>query len=106
MRASCRTWVRGALVLMLLLGLTWTFGLLYLNQATVGMAYAFTILNSLQGLFIFIFHCVQNDKVSGGLRRDSVVLVVVVVVVLVRVLKFLVSWSWSSSSSFVFVLLR
>ncbi|KAK4308887.1 hypothetical protein Pmani_019447 [Petrolisthes manimaculis] len=67
--ASVRTWVRGALVLMLLLGLTWTFGLLYLNQATVGMAYAFTILNSLQGLFIFIFHCVQNDKVRKELRR-------------------------------------
>ncbi|XP_042221220.1 adhesion G protein-coupled receptor L3-like isoform X4 [Homarus americanus] len=56
------TWVRGAIVLMFLLGLTWTFGLLYLNQATVVMAYIFTVLNSLQGLFIFIFHCVQNDK--------------------------------------------
>ena len=61
----CRTWVRGAVVLMILLGLTWTFGLLYLNQASMVMAYIFTILNSLQGLFIFIFHCVQNDKVSG-----------------------------------------
>ncbi|XP_071523917.1 latrophilin Cirl-like isoform X6 [Panulirus ornatus] len=56
------TWVRGAIVLMFLLGLTWTFGLLYLNQASVVMAYIFTVLNSLQGLFIFIFHCVQNDK--------------------------------------------
>ncbi|XP_069974867.1 latrophilin Cirl isoform X5 [Penaeus vannamei] len=56
------SWVRGAVVLMFLLGLTWTFGLLYLNQASVVMAYVFTVLNSLQGLFIFIFHCVQNDK--------------------------------------------
>ncbi|KAG7169475.1 Adhesion G protein-coupled receptor L3-like 6 [Homarus americanus] len=54
---------------MFLLGLTWTFGLLYLNQATVVMAYIFTVLNSLQGLFIFIFHCVQNDKVKKELRR-------------------------------------
>ncbi|XP_076048688.1 latrophilin Cirl-like isoform X6 [Oratosquilla oratoria] len=60
--ASIRTWVRGAIVLMFLLGLTWTFGLLYLNKASVVMAYIFTVLNSLQGLFIFIFHCVQNDK--------------------------------------------
>ncbi|ROT76135.1 putative latrophilin Cirl-like isoform X4, partial [Penaeus vannamei] len=60
--ASVRSWVRGAVVLMFLLGLTWTFGLLYLNQASVVMAYVFTVLNSLQGLFIFIFHCVQNDK--------------------------------------------
>ena len=58
-----RAWLRGAIVLVFLLGLTWTFGLLYLNEQTVVMAYIFTILNSLQGLFIFIFHCVQNEKV-------------------------------------------
>ncbi|XP_076048684.1 latrophilin Cirl-like isoform X2 [Oratosquilla oratoria] len=67
--ASIRTWVRGAIVLMFLLGLTWTFGLLYLNKASVVMAYIFTVLNSLQGLFIFIFHCVQNDKVKKEFRR-------------------------------------
>lgn len=33
------------------------------------MAYVFTILNSLQGLFIFFFHCVQNDQVRKELRR-------------------------------------
>ncbi|XP_068218280.1 latrophilin Cirl-like isoform X8 [Palaemon carinicauda] len=55
-------WVRGAMMLVVLLGLTWTFGLLYLNNATVLMDYIFTVLNSLQGLFIFIFHCVQNEK--------------------------------------------
>lgn len=58
-----RAWLRGAIVLVFLLGLTWTFGLLYLNQESVAMAYIFTILNSLQGLFIFVFHCVQNEKV-------------------------------------------
>lgn len=58
-----RAWLRGAIVLVFLLGLTWTFGLLYLNQESVVMAYIFTILNSLQGLFIFVFHCVQNEKV-------------------------------------------
>lgn len=58
-----RAWLRGAIVLVFLLGLTWTFGLLYLNQESVVMAYIFTVLNSLQGLFIFVFHCVQNEKV-------------------------------------------
>ncbi|XP_068218273.1 latrophilin Cirl-like isoform X2 [Palaemon carinicauda] len=62
-------WVRGAMMLVVLLGLTWTFGLLYLNNATVLMDYIFTVLNSLQGLFIFIFHCVQNEKVKKELRR-------------------------------------
>ncbi|XP_076356026.1 adhesion G protein-coupled receptor L1-like isoform X2 [Tachypleus tridentatus] len=57
-------WIRGALVLVVLLGLTWAFGLLYLNQESVIMAYVFTILNILQGLFIFLFHCVRNEKVQ------------------------------------------
>ncbi|GBP18654.1 Latrophilin Cirl [Eumeta japonica] len=56
-----RVWLNSSLVLAFLLGLTWTFGLLYLNEQTVGVAYAFTVLNSLQGLFIFIFHCLQNE---------------------------------------------
>lgn len=69
----CRAWLRGAIVLVFLLGLTWTFGLLYLNEQTVVMAYIFTILNSLQGLFIFIFHCVQNEKVRKilGLEKEK-----------------------------------
>ncbi|XP_076230333.1 latrophilin Cirl isoform X2 [Nomia melanderi] len=62
-------WLRGAIVLVFLLGLTWTFGLLYLNQESVVMAYIFTILNSLQGLFIFVFHCVQNEKVRKEYRK-------------------------------------
>ncbi|CAH2099125.1 unnamed protein product [Euphydryas editha] len=56
-----RVWLNSSIVLAILLGLTWTFGLLYLNEQSVGVAYAFTILNSLQGLFIFIFHCLQNE---------------------------------------------
>jgi latrophilin 1 len=59
-------------VLVFLLGLTWTFGFLYLNQESVAMAYLFTFLNSLQGFFIFSFHCVQNEKVSCFWRCGSV----------------------------------
>ncbi|XP_073993795.1 latrophilin Cirl-like isoform X2 [Rhodnius prolixus] len=62
-------WLRGAIVLVFLLGLTWTFGLLYLNRESVIMAYVFTVLNTLQGLFIFVFHCVQNDKVQKEYRK-------------------------------------
>ncbi|XP_072749833.1 latrophilin Cirl isoform X6 [Anoplolepis gracilipes] len=67
--ASAKAWLRGAIVLVFLLGLTWTFGLLYLNQESVVMAYIFTVLNSLQGLFIFVFHCVQNEKVRKEYRK-------------------------------------
>ncbi|KAK9496818.1 hypothetical protein O3M35_012955 [Rhynocoris fuscipes] len=67
--ASARAWLRGAIVLVFLLGLTWTFGLLYLNKESVIMAYVFTVLNTTQGLFIFVFHCVQNDKVQKEYRK-------------------------------------
>ncbi|XP_022240023.1 adhesion G protein-coupled receptor L3-like isoform X2 [Limulus polyphemus] len=62
-------WIRGATTLVVLLGLTWTFGLLYLNKESVIVAYIFTILNSLQGLFIFLFHCVRNKKVQKEYQK-------------------------------------
>ena len=67
-------------MLVFVLALTWTFGLLYLNEATVAMAYLFTILNSLQGLFIFFFHCVHNDKVISHQTLKVAVSAVVLVV--------------------------
>ncbi|XP_060236801.1 adhesion G protein-coupled receptor L3 isoform X13 [Meriones unguiculatus] len=60
---NIRSWVIGAIALLCLLGLTWAFGLMYINESTVIMAYLFTIFNSLQGMFIFIFHCVLQKKV-------------------------------------------
>lgn len=68
----CRTWLRGAIVLVFLLGLTWLFGFLYLNEDTVVMAYIFAGLNSLQGFFIFLFHCVQNEKVICSTSCDRI----------------------------------
>lgn len=64
-----KVWLKSSLVLAFLLGLTWTFGLLYLSEQTIAMAYAFTILNSLQGLVIFIFTCLQNDKFRNECAR-------------------------------------
>ncbi|XP_068460343.1 adhesion G protein-coupled receptor L2-like isoform X6 [Clinocottus analis] len=58
-----RSWVLGAFALLCLLGLTWTFGLFFLNESSIVMAYLFTIFNTLQGMFIFIFHCLLQKKV-------------------------------------------
>ena len=58
-----RSWVMGAFALLCLLGLTWSFGLFFLNDSSVVMAYLFTIFNTLQGMFIFIFHCLLQKKV-------------------------------------------
>ncbi|XP_041507397.1 adhesion G protein-coupled receptor L2 isoform X26 [Microtus oregoni] len=57
------SWVLGAFALLCLLGLTWSFGFLYINEETVVMAYLFTTFNAFQGLFIFIFHCALQKKV-------------------------------------------
>ncbi|XP_029393501.1 adhesion G protein-coupled receptor L2 isoform X25 [Mus pahari] len=57
------SWVLGAFALLCLLGLTWSFGLLFVNEETVVMAYLFTAFNAFQGLFIFIFHCALQKKV-------------------------------------------
>ncbi|XP_019754773.2 latrophilin Cirl isoform X3 [Dendroctonus ponderosae] len=62
-------WLKGAFVLVFLLGLTWIFGFLYVNQESVAMAYLFATFNSFQGFFIFVFHCVQNEKVRKEYRK-------------------------------------
>lgn len=59
-----RSWSLGAITLLFLLGLTWAFGLLFINENTVIMAYLFTIFNAFQGMFIFIFHCALQKKVK------------------------------------------
>uniref|UniRef100_A0A3Q3MMI2 Adhesion G protein-coupled receptor L2-like n=1 Tax=Mastacembelus armatus TaxID=205130 RepID=A0A3Q3MMI2_9TELE len=58
-----KSWVLGAFALLCLLGLTWSFGLFFLNESSIVMAYLFTIFNTLQGMFIFIFHCLLQKKV-------------------------------------------
>ncbi|XP_062413829.1 adhesion G protein-coupled receptor L2-like, partial [Pungitius pungitius] len=58
-----RSWVSGAFALLCLSGLTWTFGLFFLGESSVVTAYLFTIFNTLQGMFIFIFHCLLQKKV-------------------------------------------
>ncbi|NXS00725.1 AGRL2 protein, partial [Oxylabes madagascariensis] len=58
-----KSWVLGAFALLCLLGLTWSFGLLFINEGTVVMTYLFTVFNAFQGMFIFIFHCALQKKV-------------------------------------------
>ncbi|XP_041417234.1 adhesion G protein-coupled receptor L2 isoform X17 [Xenopus laevis] len=57
------SWVLGAFALLCLLGLTWSFGLLFINEETVVMTYLFTVFNAFQGMFIFIFHCALQKKI-------------------------------------------
>nr|XP_053641040.1 adhesion G protein-coupled receptor L2-like isoform X2 [Cherax quadricarinatus] len=57
-----RLWVKGSFSLNCLLGVTWVFGLLYINTGHV-FAYLFTILTASQGVMILVFHCLVNTTV-------------------------------------------
>ncbi|XP_075758388.1 adhesion G protein-coupled receptor E3-like isoform X2 [Pelodiscus sinensis] len=54
-----------AVAQLFILGCTWSFGLL---PGKV-MAYLFTIVNSLQGAFIFLVHCLLNRQVRAEYKR-------------------------------------
>ena len=46
-----------------ILGCTWFLGLLQVGPAAHVMAYLFTIINSLQGVFIFLVYCLLSKQV-------------------------------------------
>ncbi|XP_051529209.1 adhesion G protein-coupled receptor L2 isoform X4 [Myxocyprinus asiaticus] len=58
-----KSWVMGGFALLCLLGLTWSFGLFFISESSVVLAYLFTIFNTFQGMFIFTFHCLLQKKV-------------------------------------------
>ena len=60
-----RFWTKGVCLLVSILGVTWISGIFYINQETIFFAYLFAITNSLQGLSIFIFHCMLDPRVSS-----------------------------------------
>ncbi|XP_051902569.1 adhesion G-protein coupled receptor G2 isoform X2 [Hippocampus zosterae] len=59
---------KGIVTLTLLLGLTWTAGFFTWGPARLVMFYIFSLLNTLQGLFIFLFHCLLKENVRRQWR--------------------------------------
>ncbi|XP_039370908.1 adhesion G protein-coupled receptor E1 isoform X2 [Mauremys reevesii] len=58
-----------AIVQVFILGCTWIFSLLQIGPAATVMAYLFTVVNSLQGAFIFLVHCLLNRQVREEYKR-------------------------------------
>ncbi|KAK2859713.1 hypothetical protein Q5P01_004333 [Channa striata] len=54
--------------LVILLGLTWGFALFAWGPLYLPFVYLFTIFNSLQGFFIFVFHCAAKENVRRQWR--------------------------------------
>ena len=59
-----KAWLRRSLILMPVLGITWSFGLLTFISSTIVFHYLFTIFNSLQGFVIFLNFCVLDAEVG------------------------------------------
>ncbi|XP_041352198.1 adhesion G-protein coupled receptor G6-like isoform X2 [Gigantopelta aegis] len=68
-KASTVTQLRGAVGVIILLGLTYIFAIFAIGQASIVFYYLFAIFNSLQGLFIFIFYCVFKKDALNTWRR-------------------------------------
>ncbi|XP_044851163.1 adhesion G protein-coupled receptor E3-like [Mauremys mutica] len=58
-----------AIAQLFILGCSWSLGLLQVGPAATVMEYLFTIVNSLQGAFIFLVHCLLNHQVREEYRR-------------------------------------
>eukprot|EP00731_Ephydatia_muelleri_P028374 Em0020g18a len=57
--------LKAAVILIPILGCTWIFGLLSVNQYTLVFTWLFAILNSLQGFFIFVCYVLRDEKLWG-----------------------------------------
>ncbi|XP_060688292.1 adhesion G-protein coupled receptor G4 [Hemiscyllium ocellatum] len=60
--------LKGSVSLTVLLGLTWGFAFFAWGPAQETFMYFFTIFNTLQGFFIFVFHCLLKDNVCNQWR--------------------------------------
>nr|KAF6478952.1 adhesion G protein-coupled receptor E1 [Molossus molossus] len=52
-----------------ILGCSWVLGIFQIGPIASVMAYLFTIINSLQGAFIFLIHCLLNRQVREEYRK-------------------------------------
>ncbi|XP_040842800.1 adhesion G-protein coupled receptor D1 [Ochotona curzoniae] len=67
--SAFRLTAKAVAVLLPILGTSWVFGVLAVNEQTVVFQYMFAVLNSLQGFFIFLFHCLLNSEVRAAFKH-------------------------------------
>lgn len=64
--AICRAFTITAVAQLCVLGITWIFGCFQFDDRTMIMSYLFTISGSLQGVMMFVFHCLFSKQVGHG----------------------------------------
>uniref|UniRef100_A0A8C8A1T8 Adhesion G protein-coupled receptor D1 n=1 Tax=Oryzias sinensis TaxID=183150 RepID=A0A8C8A1T8_9TELE len=63
--------VKAVAVLLPILGISWIFGVLAVNMHSLPFLYIFAIFNSLQGFFVFLFHCLLNSEVRAAFKHKT-----------------------------------
>lgn len=73
--ASVRFDIRCSFIFLLILIIVWISAYLYLRKAKVEddvaiiFGYVFVGFNTLMGIYIFVFHCIQNEKIRREYRK-------------------------------------
>ncbi|XP_041084297.1 adhesion G-protein coupled receptor D1-like isoform X3 [Polyodon spathula] len=68
---SFRLTAKAVAVLLPILGISWIFGVLAVNERSLLFQYMFATFNSLQGFFIFLFHCLLNSEVRAAFKHKT-----------------------------------
>ncbi|XP_070189467.1 adhesion G protein-coupled receptor B1-like [Littorina saxatilis] len=70
-REQTKSVVKAICVMTPILGLSWIFGVMSVNDDTVVFQILFVVFNSLQGLMIFILHCLMSKQVREGMQKKQ-----------------------------------
>uniref|UniRef100_A0A8B9RBQ8 Adhesion G protein-coupled receptor D1 n=1 Tax=Astyanax mexicanus TaxID=7994 RepID=A0A8B9RBQ8_ASTMX len=68
---SVKLTAKAVAVLLPILGISWIFGVLAVNDHSLLFQYMFAAFNSLQGFFIFLFHCLLNSEVRAAFKHKT-----------------------------------
>ncbi|XP_052347549.1 adhesion G protein-coupled receptor E5-like isoform X4 [Oncorhynchus keta] len=73
-RRKIKSFTITAVAQLCVLGTMWIFGCFQFEESTLAMSYLFTILNSLQGVLMFLMHCLLSKQVREeyGKILDSI----------------------------------
>ena len=67
---SCRSWLRSAISLVVIMGLTWIFGVLIVEvEHLLPLAYIYTILVAFQGVFIFFIFVILSKQARDAYTK-------------------------------------
>ncbi|XP_041033338.1 adhesion G protein-coupled receptor E1-like isoform X2 [Carcharodon carcharias] len=64
-----RTLTLKAAARLFIMGCTWIFGIFNVNESTSFLSYIFIVINTLQGVFIFLVYCVFSCQVRNEFRK-------------------------------------